>query len=94
MSLTSTNRTVQLLLRLLNTKAATEPIIRTEAQKPAVLQNRNGSSMPRSTPEKSLLFFGISQRIPPCACTVFCLQEMARSSVRKPLEPKISQSLA
>ena len=52
MSLTSANRTAQLLLRLLDTKTTTEPIIQTEAQKPAVLLGRNSSPLPRSTPER------------------------------------------
>ena len=58
MSLSSANRTVQLLLRLTDLKNATEPLICTAPQKTTVLHSTRSSSLPRCCPEKQ----GISSR--------------------------------
>lgn len=58
MSLTSANRTVQLLKRLTDTKSATEPIIKTDAQKPCILSEHRSARLARTLPERQ----GLSSR--------------------------------
>ena len=58
MSLSSVNRTAQLLRRLTDTRSATEPIIKTDAQKPCMLSEYRSDRLPRTLPERQ----GISSR--------------------------------
>lgn len=51
MSLSSVNKTLQLLTRLLDTEHPTEPMADFGVQKPALTCGRSGSPLPRCTPE-------------------------------------------
>ena len=52
MSLSSANRTLQLVVRLLDAKNATEPLIDFGPQKPAIPLGRSAQPLPRETPER------------------------------------------
>ncbi len=52
MSLTSANRTLQMISHLLDTDTATEPFFDAGPQKPAIPHSRNSQPVPRSRPEQ------------------------------------------
>lgn len=58
MSLSTTNRSLQLLLRLADGKTSTEPILDLPAQKPPVCRGVSSDPLPEQTPEKQ----GVSSR--------------------------------
>ena len=52
MSLSSANRSMQLLVRLLDSKNATEPMEDFGAQKPEIPLGRSSQPLPREIPER------------------------------------------